>query len=127
MAETSTAKFTVGETEHSLTVTEVGADYVKVRLESDPIELELKVGESKKADLNADGANDVEILLNGIFGKKADITIKEVTEEAAEEKPEETETPTTPEEAGNYTWVWVLVIVIVVIAVIVYFATKKKK
>ena len=127
MAETSTAQFGVKGTTHSLTVTEVGKDYVKVRLQSEPIELEIKVKESKTVDLDGDKAEDIEVTLNGIFGKKADITIKELAAEAPAEELEEGSTEPALEPERSRSWIWILVVVVIVIALIAYFAVKKKK
>jgi hypothetical protein len=133
-----------GATKHTITFKEVGTDKVVLEIASDPVTVELSVGETKEVDVNGDGINDVSITLNSIENEKADITVKKLEEGAKIVKGEEEETrgvggETAPEvepsgeepvaaepEAKSKAWVWILVLVVVVIGVVAYFVMRKK-
>lgn len=56
---------------HSITIKEVGADYVIVVIASDPIEVRFELGDVKKFDLSDDNEDDIEIKLISISNGKA--------------------------------------------------------
>jgi hypothetical protein len=124
-----------GTTVHTIkikTVDEI-AGTVTIVIESDPIEITLKIGETKEVDIDADGTNDISVMLNSIVKGQAGITTKRLTplpekevptEEVPTEKPAE-EIPTVPEVASK-TWLWILIIVIVVVIGVGYWFMKRK-
>lgn len=107
--------FTFGGATHTIKFTEIGDDSVTITIQSNPVVVGLKIGETKKVDLNNDGVDDLEVTLNKITSGKADVTMNKLTEgalklveeekAAAEETPSETlgegtgETPA--EDAGE--------------------------
>jgi hypothetical protein len=134
-----------GTTKHTITFRTVTESSVVLVIKSDPVELALKVGESKKADLNADGINDLEVKLDAIANGVAEITAKKlergatklVEEEAAKQPAGVTPTqPTAPtagsaeaaEEGGISTTATVIVVLLIlaIIAVGYYFIKQKK-
>ena len=58
-------KFDIDEKEHKLILDAFGKDYVHITLRSELIEFTLKIGESRKFDLNNDGVYDLRIRLGG--------------------------------------------------------------
>ncbi len=63
---------------HSVTVKEVGADYVVVTIASKPVDARLTINETKEFDVTEDAVNDIEITLNSITDGKANLTFKQL-------------------------------------------------
>jgi len=70
---------------HYVGVKEIVNNSVLIVIESEPIEVRLKVGEYVKVDLINDSYYDLYVVLNDIVDDKADITIKEIHEKIPEE------------------------------------------
>ncbi len=53
---------------HKVTIPELGADYAIIRFQSEPVDVKMKVGESKNVDITGDGVADVyvELLTVGV-------------------------------------------------------------
>lgn len=133
-----------GKVGHQIVLDKLTSDSVTLLIYSDPIEVVLKAGESKKVDVDADGVLDILIKLNSIDvpHKKADIYFKDITpmkeaapsaeeaeEEVAEEKPvvPTGEAPAVPEETlKSRVWLWILLIVVLAVIGVGYWFTKKK-
>lgn len=119
------------------TVDEV-AGTVTIVIESNPIEITLKIGETKEVDVDDDKVNDISVTLNRIVNGQADITTKRLAPLAPVEEPkEETKPTTTPTEeikpttqpttqAGSKAWLWILIIVIIVVIGVGYWFVKRK-
>jgi hypothetical protein len=127
-----------GQTSHTITIKEVTDDSATIEVASDPITLALFVGETKEADVNADGANDMSVTLNNVKNGVADLTIKKIEEganvvagkEAEQRAREEAEAAAAGAEevreaGGGLAWLWV-VIILAAIIVIGYFVVKRK-
>ena len=69
-----------GVTEHTLTFKEITQDSVILIIESDSIEVVLKIDETKKVDIDNDNVDDLEIKLNSIDNGVADLTLKKISE-----------------------------------------------
>jgi len=113
-----------GTIQHRITFVEIGKDYAKMTIESEPIELTLKVGESKSVDLDSDGTDDVKVTLSSIVDGKASVSVTNIEkyEEKLEEERVAREGPA--EEKG---WgLWIALIVILALIVIGYFVLKSK-
>ncbi len=125
MAKDSTLTFTIDTVAHSVKVKEVGKDYVVLEISSDPMEVTVKVDESKEVDLDNDGVNDLEITLDGISYGKGDLTFKRIERVAEEEVPEEEEEVVTPEEeipiAPSRLGLWITILVIIIVVVVGYY------
>jgi hypothetical protein len=92
-----------GESKHTLEVDTVGDSTVKLTIKSDPVDVILKVGESKPVDIDGDNAFDIEIGLDQIvsgnaylslgkyFPKQAEVdsTLTEDSKEDAEQNDED--------------------------------------
>ncbi len=118
-----------GETPHTITFLEVDAQEVTLRFESTPVDVTLRVGETKEVDLDADGKNDVIVTLRGVADETVDVLIKPVVQPPIQETTP-TETPTTSEtteQSTSRTGVVVLVIVIAAVLVVAYLVLKKGK
>lgn len=126
---------------HSVKITNITADKVMITVSSDPISLELSVGETKKVDVDNDKIYDLSLTLNEIVSGKADISVKKISEAAptqqegpvsAGETPGATDNTTgeegeTTTKSNMYLWIILVIVVVVIICVIVYYTTKKKK
>ncbi|MCG2718498.1 MAG: hypothetical protein L6408_06675 [Nanoarchaeota archaeon] len=135
-----------GTAAHQIVLDKLTSDSVNLLIYSEPIEVTLKVGESKKVDVDDDGILDVLIKLRSIDvpHKKADIYfeditpakevappggIKEVGEEIVEEKPEVPtgKAPAVPEEVPeSKVWLWALITVVIIVIGVGYWFIKKK-
>ena len=81
----------VGNAAHSVSIgnVNVGAGTASIRIQSDPIDLDLKVGESKQVDVDKDGIMDLEVKLEEVISATdVKVTIKKL-EKAAVEVPQE--------------------------------------
>ncbi|MDP2907617.1 MAG: FG-GAP-like repeat-containing protein [Nanoarchaeota archaeon] len=123
-----------GVTVHTLKITFVdeAAGIVTIVIESTPIEVTLKVGETKEVDVDADGVNDISVTLNKIVNGAADITTKRLAPLPVEKPVEEVPAEEAPEEeavvpeAPSRTWLWILIIVILVVIGVGYMVLNKK-
>lgn len=73
-------EFEIDEEEHKLILDAFGEDYVDLTVQSKPIKFTLKIGESKKFDLDNDEIYDLRIKLVRIENNKPYIFIKEISE-----------------------------------------------
>jgi len=119
-----------GSTQHTLTFLNVGLQEATIRFESTPVDVTLKVGETKEVDLDGDGKMDVIATLNSITDEKADVTLKPFIQPAITPTETPSETPTTTEQSTqgiSKTGIIVLIIVILAVIVVAYFVLKKGK
>jgi len=131
-----------GSNEHKITFKQVAEDTVTLIIESDPIEVTLKVGESTEVDVDGDGTNDLKVTLTAIEDGMAKVTTEKIAE-TTEPAPivdgdgattttiagaETTTLPTPPsgEPEGKRSLIWLWIVIIVIIIVIIVIATKKK-
>jgi hypothetical protein len=123
-----------GITKHTITFNEVTATTATLIIASDPVTINLNVGQSKEVDVNGDGVNDMKVILNSIANSVADITVEKIEVGAEAIKREErearglppTEEEVTPVAAANLAWLWWTLLVIAVIVVIGYVVNKRK-
>lgn len=126
-----------GVTKHTITFNEITADGATLVIASDPITVKLNAGQSKSVDVNADGADDMKVQLNGVDNGVADVTVTKLEAGAAkvraeEEKARDTEAgggeerEVTPVGGRNLAWLWWTLIVIVAIVAIGYYVNKRK-
>jgi hypothetical protein len=64
--------------QHTITLKEVGSNYVVLTIASTPFDTKIYIGERKKYDLTEDGQEDIEIGLNSITNKTASITFRQL-------------------------------------------------
>jgi len=126
LGEKDRVKVLINNETHFVGVRDVKNDSVIIEIASDPVQVELKVGEDTEVDVTDDNIADVYVKLNAITNGKADLTIKYIQEAVV---PEEEVTPPTEEEAArevNLVWLWI-VIAVVVIAIVVYWIWRRNK
>ena len=93
------ATFTIAGTLHTATVTNVGTDSATITIESEPITLTIKKGETKKIDFEKDNVYDLAIRLVSIIGTRAQLEFKAISESyAGEAVPYEGAEEEAPEE-----------------------------
>ena len=128
-----------GSTQHTVTFDKVTATSVTITVASDPVTINLNVGETKVVDVNGDGISDVSLNLKAIVNGLAEIEISKIAEGAeivAEEEmaaagvepgvggeePGAGVEPTTGSSAG----LWITLLVIVAVILVGYFVYRKK-
>ena len=85
LKEKQEVKFEIEDEEHKIVVDSVYEDSVDITIRSEPIEINLKVGETKKFDLDGDGKYDLEVKLMGIVGGVPNIFIRKINEVICDE------------------------------------------
>lgn len=70
--------FDLDEEEHKIVLDALGGDYVDLTIQSDPIKFRIKIGETKKFDLDGDGEYDLLIRLESIVDGVPNIYIKNI-------------------------------------------------
>ena len=80
LKENKEVKFNLDEEVHTLKVDSITDNSVSLTIQSNPIKVDLKIGEEKKFDLNNDGFYDIKIKLNNIFDGIPDLYIKKIHE-----------------------------------------------
>jgi len=64
-----------GEVKHSITLISVTTDSITLLITSEPITVQVKLGETKQIDINKDSINDLEIRLISIISGKANFSL----------------------------------------------------
>lgn len=126
-------KISVNNEIHYVGVREVKTNSAVIEIESDPVRVELSVGQSTKVDVDNDKVYDVYVKLDSISNGKAFLTIEYLSEAIpAEEKTTEVEEKEEKVKSGALDKVekkkskillWVLLVVLLVVIV---FVLKKK-
>ncbi len=80
LKENKEVKFILNDTKHTIKVNSVSKDSVNLIIQSNPIQIDIKIGEEKKLDLDNDGIYDLKIKLKSIKSNVPSIYIKEINE-----------------------------------------------
>jgi len=72
------ASFTAKGTEHIIDIKEIGEDFVRIWVYSEPIEIILRIGKRANVDVDGGGWADVRIELRGIKNNNAFLYVKEL-------------------------------------------------
>ncbi len=72
--------FNIQNEEHSLIINKISSNELTLTISSDPITLILKIGETKKVNLNNNAYYDLEVFLSSIKNSRANINIKSINE-----------------------------------------------
>lgn len=117
-----------GLEKHSVTIKEIGADYVVLIIASEPQTVRLNVGQTGQYDVTDDGQNDIAITLNSITNQKANLTFRQLTK-APVTTTGSTATEPSATPAKNSRWTLILSIAALVLAVIIFIwlAARRKK
>ena len=86
MKQFNEAKFIIDNEEHTIKVNSIGNDSVNLIIQSNPIQIDIKIGEEKKFDLNDDGIYDLYVKLNGVNNDVPEIYVKRIHEIIPTEK-----------------------------------------
>ena len=70
--------FYLGEKRHKINIVRVSKDYVEFTIKSDPIDVLIYIGQTKRLDINNDRIDDIYIKLNDIKSRKAELTIGKI-------------------------------------------------
>lgn len=73
-------KFVLDKEKHTIKVNSVSSDSVNLLIQSNPIQVDIKIGEEKKIDLDNDGFYDIQIRLNSIINGVPKLYIKKIHE-----------------------------------------------
>jgi len=85
LKENAEAKFILDDEEHTIKIDSISSDSVTLTIQSNPIQVNLKIGEEKKFDLDDDSFYDVQVKLNGIKNGIPEIYIKKIHENICSE------------------------------------------
>ena len=85
LKENKEANFMLDDQEHTIKVNSVGSDSVNLIIQSNPLQVNLKIGEEKKFDLDNDGFYDIQVKLNSIENGVPEIYIKKIHESTCTE------------------------------------------
>ncbi|MBI4154759.1 hypothetical protein HY498_01595 [Candidatus Woesearchaeota archaeon] len=127
MTEDSSLRFTFKTVQHTLKIIDISKYEVEIEIRSEPIKIIMKKGDTKQADLDGDGINDLEIKLNTIITKKADLLVTAlsqpppITEKKAGEITAVDQQAPKKEIKINWTPILIIIILIVIIVLIVYY------
>jgi virginiamycin B lyase len=92
-----------GNGNHTAKVLSVTAATVEVELHSDPIKLTLHVGDTKAADVDGDGKNDISVKLVGVTASHAALVFKSLAEAAPASAEASTKsTPVKPKTKADF-------------------------
>lgn len=80
LKENREAKFTLDGQRHTITINSIGSDSVTLTIQSNPIQINMGVGEIKKFDLDDDNFYDIQVKLNKIEEGIPEIYIKKIHE-----------------------------------------------
>jgi len=76
------SEFNLGEEEHTITLTDVlDSGSIVITINSDPILVELDIGETQEVDIDNDGTVDLIVRFDGMVGDKADLSYEYLTVE----------------------------------------------
>ncbi|MGD9275804.1 MAG: hypothetical protein PVJ67_01380 [Candidatus Pacearchaeota archaeon] len=81
LKENKQAEFTVGDEEHFIKINSVGLDSISLVIHSEPIELDIKIGEEIRVDINSDGLSDIIVKLAGINNGVPQVYMRRIYEE----------------------------------------------
>jgi hypothetical protein len=85
LKENKEAKFIIDDEEHTIKINSVSDDSVNLIIQSDPIQTDIKIGETKKFDLDNEGFYDIQVKLNGIKDGVPEIYVKKIHESTCTE------------------------------------------
>jgi len=140
LREKQRVRVKIDDETHYVGVREVTATSITIEIASDPIQINLNIGEDAKVDVNDDGYYDIYVKLNSIINGYADLKIDYLHEEIPE--PEEGEEVSTVETTGeiiegeepleeetDLTWLWIVIgiVVVLVVVIVVWMFRKKSK
>ena len=135
LAKKERIKIKIDDETHYVGVRNLSSTKATIEIGSDPVFIELDVGEDAKVDVNDDEYYDVYVKLNSIVNGKVDLNIEYLYEEipAVTLEGNQSSVETTGEVVGDdveteepNTWAWVLVIVLIgVVAVAGYWIIKR--
>lgn len=133
-------RVTVSGLSHHVGVKEVTATSATIEIASEPVEVNLDVGEDAKVDVTDNGYYDIYVKLNAIVDGKADVTVMKINEEIPEGEGSvdtsgdvtgDTTTPDageeTPDEEKGLTWLWIIIGILVLAAIVGGGVAVKKK
>lgn len=96
--------FTLDGEEHTITIKEIGLDYVIVTVASTPRDIRIAKAEIVKYDVNNDGIEDISIGVKSLQTTAADIAFKELKSPQAATIP--------VENSNSHNWWWLVLLVI---------------
>ncbi|HIJ98132.1 TPA: Ig-like domain-containing protein, partial [archaeon] len=62
--------------DHTMSIVSITGTVVKLKFTSDPVFVDVNVGQTKYVDINGDSINDVRVTVNSVSGSTADVTVE---------------------------------------------------
>ena len=128
---------TSDNTPHTVTVSQITSDNkIKITIQSEPIEVLLGIGETKRVDVNNDRIYDISVTLHSINNGQAKVTVKTIHELIPQEETGAVSEPITEEikeeisevveEKKSRALIWIVGIVVLAIIIFVVVLRKRK-
>ncbi len=127
LAQKEIIYFNVGSELHTATVKTITATVVDLIFASEPIDVQLAVGEMQQVDVTGDSVKDIQVTLNGINNGKADLTFLELVSSKAPILPETGTDNTIYIQRQFYEEPTVIILLCISSLVILIFVVNKKR
>jgi hypothetical protein len=109
---------------HSLTLNEIGPNYINITIQSNPINLKLKIGEETKLNLSSKNYYDLKIKLKNITNSTAELTMQIISEPIQIIIPDEI--PAIPETKNTHKDIIKVAIILLLAITIFYWINSKE-
>ena len=114
-------KFIIKDERHSIRIKEISGKGIEIIIQSEPMKIELMIGEIKEIDLDGDGEKDIRITLIGIKGSKAEVSIESLEKKMIiESKKTSYKLLNTVSKASDFNFLAYGIILIVYTAILIY-------
>jgi len=117
--------------EHTIKLMKISGQTITVIVRSDPIELSIPLGESKRADVNSDNVYDLEVTFISLNNEKAEISVKSISEpvplNGLTGKSIMDELDLDSDELAAYAIVSILILGTVLFVVIIFYLTRRRR
>lgn len=134
LSANSRLKVQIENEDHYIGVKEISSNSATIEISSEPQQVTMSEGETKKFEVTDDSFYDIQITLNSLTSTKAEITLISIHEEIPETLEEESElseeTPSTPGEnppgpTSSFLKTFIIILIIIGAIAFIYFAIKK--
>jgi len=117
--------------QHTIKLMKISGQTITVIVRSDPIELNISLGESKRADVNSDNVYDLEVTFLSLNNGKAEISVKSISEavplNSLTGKSIMDKLDLDSDELTAYAIILILVLGTVLFIVIIFYLTRRRR
>ncbi len=113
-------KLKINDEIHYFGIKEIKTKSAIIEITSNPLIIELEIAKSTKIDLNNNGVYDLQIKLNDIVNRKADLTIEYLSEPIPQDKIEITNSDSDNNDKKNENLIWFIIIMVAVLIILIF-------